>query len=151
MDIGLFIIDGCLQLKLEDGDLAEDKTLETAVAISLFTDRRVTDGELPAGILDKRGWWGDLFPPVEDDQIGSKLWLLERGKINNETLAQAETYAIEALNWMIEDGVAATIEANADFFEGSSDRITLAVTITRPTGEADTFSLIWDEQELRRG
>jgi phage gp46-like protein len=151
MDIGLFVIDGCLQLKLEDGDLAEDKTLETAVAISLFTNRRITDAELPAGIESKQGWWGDLFPPVEDDQIGSKLWLLERGKITNGTLAAVETYAIEALNWMIEDGVAATVEASADFVEGSTDRIQLAVTITRPTGEADVFSLIWDEQELRRG
>ena len=40
-------------------DLLSDDGLETAILISLFSDARVRDDELPAGHTWKRGFWGD--------------------------------------------------------------------------------------------
>ncbi|NCB53153.1 MAG: hypothetical protein EOM54_14955, partial [Clostridia bacterium] len=39
-------------------DLSSDKGLETAVIVSLFTDRRADGEELPPNEKTKRGWWG---------------------------------------------------------------------------------------------
>lgn len=133
------------------GDFASDAGLETAVAISLFTDRRVTDDELPLGETDRRGWWGDMFPDLDGDQIGSKLWLLEREKITDDTLNRAQEYAEEALAWLIEDGVAESVTVEASV--GSSDRLDLAVSITRPKNENVAlfrYQLNWDAQAERR-
>ena len=147
-DIGIFTVDNCFQLVIEDGDLKGDDGLETAAIISLFTDQRVSDDELPDGHTSKRGYWGDMFPPVEGDEIGSKLWLLGRGKADLETLAGIENYAAESLKWMIDDGVAAAIDVSAEYDESKSAIV--AISITRPKGEQDKFSVNWNAQELLR-
>jgi len=48
-------------LEVENGDLAHDGGLETAVLMSLFTDRRARDDDklLDEEARDKKGWWGD--------------------------------------------------------------------------------------------
>lgn len=90
-----------------------DEELVRAVIISLFTWRRaLPDDELPG--IDRFGWWGDTFPNVASDRIGSRLWLLVRAKLTDETVLRARDYAIEALQWMIEDGVAARVDVEAE-------------------------------------
>jgi phage gp46-like protein len=87
--------------------------LVRAVVISLFTWRRAKADDLLPG--DQRmGWWGDNFAAVPGDQIGSRLWLLSRAKLVPETLARAKEYAEEALAWLVQDGVAARVEVQAE-------------------------------------
>lgn len=143
-DIGLFIKDNCWDLELENGDLKNDKGLETAIAISLFTDRRVNDEELPPLQTTKRGWWGDMFPEIDQDQIGSRLWTLERSKRTTETLRLAEDYAREALQWLLEDGVAENFLVNATY---DDYRMNLNIEINKPLGRQSRFSVLWDAQE----
>ncbi|RJX19022.1 MAG: hypothetical protein C4575_09340 [Desulforudis sp.] len=91
--------------------------LTTAVIVSLFTDRRAEDDDvLPDSANgDKRGWWGDLVSPeVEGDRIGSRLWLLEREKTTPETLIRAREYIEQALEWLVDDGVAAKVEIEVE-------------------------------------
>lgn len=84
--------------------------LPRAVIISLFSWRRANpDDNAPVPM----GWWGDTYPTVTGDRIGSRLWLLGREKITNETLNRARDYAIEALLWIVDDGVAARVDASA--------------------------------------
>ncbi len=74
-----------------------------AAIISLLTWRR-------AGVDDKLddperyGWWGDSFPTFADDQIGSRLYLLRRRTLTAQTERDAQDYAREALQWMLDDG-----------------------------------------------
>lgn len=94
--------------------LAVDDGLETAIVISLFTDRRANDDDvLPSG-TDRRGWWGDTFAEVAGDRIGSRLWLLSREKQVPEVLRRAKEYAEEALQWLIEDGVARAVTVTTE-------------------------------------
>lgn len=87
--------------------------LVRAVLISLFTWRRANPADvLPAG--ERFGWWGDSFATVPGDRIGSRLWLLSRAKLLPETTAQAKEYAQEALQWLVDDGVAARVEVEAE-------------------------------------
>lgn len=111
--------------------LAEDDGLETAVILSLFTDRRANaDDIIPDGSNDRRGWWADQFADINNDQFGSRLWLLSREKQLTAVMIRAKQYADEALQWLVDDGVAESVEVVA-----SNPRmgiLGLAVAITRP-------------------
>lgn len=151
-DIALVVKNGCFDLDILKGDLLRDEGLETAVAISLFTDKRVNDEELPDLEKSKRGWWGDMFPEIDQDKIGSRLWTLERAKRTQETLRLAEDYAREALQWLIDDGVVSSVSVVASF---GSDVLSgawqLDISIVRPAGNDSRFSVVWNQQEIRRG
>lgn len=149
-DLGIFLTDNItFNIKLTATDFEKDDGLQTAVTISLFTDKRVTEEEKPQGAESRAGFWGDMFPDVDKDQIGSKLWTLARSKRTIETLRRAEDYAKESLEWLIEDGIASKIETSAEF---TSDQLqgqwVLFVSITRPSGRTSRFSYIWDAQKL---
>lgn len=93
--------------------LNADEPLVRAVVISLFTWRRANpDDDLPGDL--RQGWWGDSFPVVPNDKIGSRLWLLSRAKLLPSTVVRAREYAEEALAWLVTDGVAARVVVEAE-------------------------------------
>ncbi len=62
---------------LQDIDNDKRHPLVRAVLISLFTWRRANaDDTLPDPRGFRMGWWGDTYPVVANDRIGSRLWLL---------------------------------------------------------------------------
>ena len=88
------------------GDLSVDAGLDTALIISLFTDRRANaDDILPDQNSDLRGWWGDSYADNEGDLIGSRLWELARERDLSSVYLRAKDYIQEALQWLIDDGV----------------------------------------------
>lgn len=106
----------------------EDDGLETAVIISLFTDRRAEIDDQISGD-NRRGWWGDLLTEVEGDRIGSRLWLLAREKQLPNVLSKAREYAEEALQWLIEDGIASAVGVEAEIIR--TGVLGLAIEIVR--------------------
>ena len=153
MDAKLFI-DGetmAIDLALQNGALATEGGLENAVLLSLFTDARAKpDDVLPGDATDRRGWWGDAFAPsvdgvpVDGDRIGSRLWLLSREKIIPETIARARTYIREALQWMIDDGLAARIDVTVEAQRQSI--LAFEIVVHRPDGDSPRFDFVWDAQ-----
>jgi phage gp46-like protein len=122
-------------------DVTED--LPRAVIISLLTWRRANpDDALPGN--EKNGWWGDNFPVSANDRIGSRLWLLDRGKLTANAVARAREYAEEALQWLIEDGVAASVLVESE--RQGLDRLALGVKIIRGDQSLLTirFANVWD-------
>ena len=119
--------------------------LESAVILSLFLDRRAqADDDLPAG-ADPRGFWGDSY---EDDQVtGSKLWLIQRAKITPERLRDIKAWTRQALQWLLDDGVASAVNVQVgrvDTFE-----VRLTVTVDRPVG--GTYQRTWDNLTFLTG
>ncbi len=91
-------------IEINGTELLEDSGLENTVLISLFSDGRAnSEDTLPLRDDDRRGWWGDV---LLETPLPSKLWLLERSKITDETQTLAKQYCEEALEHMIEDGLA---------------------------------------------
>ena len=128
-------------LAIAEGDLAADSSLETAVLLSLYTDRRALDeDELPDGGTDRRGWWADAYG---DRQIGSRLWLLSREKELDSVLRRAEEYASEALAWLTEDEIAASVEVEAIHLRRGV--LQLIVRIQRGEGSAleRRYDYVW--------
>ena len=106
------------------GALASGDDLATAVILSLFTDRQANADDV---VLDasRRGWWGD-------PTMGSRLWLLERSKRTDETARLAQEYALEALDWLVGDGIAAGVTAAAFWIDARS--LGLRVEVRRVDG-----------------
>ena len=130
--------------------LAADRDLETAVLLSLFTDASAAaDDVIPDLTDDRRGWWGNWERP-ETIPLGSRLWLLSREKSTEETRRRAEEYAAEALQWLLDDGVAVRVDVGAEYLEaGSVPPATLAlqVAITRADGTVfdRRYAWAWDQ------
>ena len=145
-DIALIIEDNCFDIRLEDGDFIADDGLETVIITALFTDKRVRNDQLPDFATDKRGWWGDMVSEVDQDRIGSRLWTLARSKISNETLRLYEDYSREALQFLIEDGIANQIEVSASY--NDNFHLILSINVRRPNKEETKFNLLWDNQSI---
>lgn len=135
------------------GDLEREEGLETAVSMSIFTKRRVTEEELKengfSDLSEKGGWWADQYSDAEDDQIGSKLWLLTRAKTTEQTLVKAQEYVYDGLLWMIEDNVASEINVIVERLgQIGNDVLCINVEIRRDsdTQQALTFKYVWDKQ-----
>ena len=109
-----------------------ESALTRAVLISLFTWRRALTDD-PVDDEELFGWWGDSYPDIADDRIGSRLWLLRRVKLTDATQRDAEFYANEALGWLLADGHAISIEITSEKVDIS--RLNLTVILTVPGGD----------------
>jgi len=81
-------------IQFDKGDLVREDGLETAMLMSLYTDRQadIDDVLLDSNSDDRRGWWGDLINNTDKDKIGSRLWLLQRATTTENTLFDAKFY-----------------------------------------------------------
>lgn len=130
------------EIEFEDG-------LETAVAMSLWTNRRVDLSQLSILSKDQMGWWGDLTSDIQGDQIGSRLWLLEREKVTTEVLRRSEDYSVECLQWMIDDGIARSINVSSSYT--LSKVMVTVIEIEKPEQEENIrYEVNWEGQSLRR-
>lgn len=130
MDIALIWKDGHGDIMQDGTDLLTDDSIETAVIISLFTDRRAEPGDIiPDGTTNRRGWWGDTFSQTP---IGSRLWLLNREKQMSSVLQRAENYAAEALEWLEDDQLVSAIAITAT--NPADSVLALRIDISLPNG-----------------
>jgi len=134
-------------IDVTDFDLETDEGLESALIISLFTDRLVsTDQTLPIGETSRRGWWGDTFADVPNDLIGSRLWLLNREKIMSDVLARAKEYVIEATQWLIDDKVSPRVDVIVESNAQRYGELDIEVDVFRPTGAQVNFKFNYNWQ-----
>ena len=124
---------GSGSLTTQGSDLALTDGLVTAIVVSLFTDRRASDDDLPPGQSDRRGWWADA---VADDEIGSHLWLLDREKRTLDVPVKAEEYARAALAWLVTDGRLDAVAVAAELID---DLLGIFVELTLPSGASVEF------------
>lgn len=122
-----------------DGDILTEDQLETAIIVSLFTDKRATPEQVSKPHL-RRGWVGDLETPL--DPWGSRLWLLEQARLDREAESIAVDAAKEALGWMVRDEIA--ISAGARAFR-TETKLDLRIDLTKPNSRSETTLVsLWD-------
>lgn len=128
---------------ISPGELANGDDFQTAAIISLFTDR-VARADDPYEDNDRRGWWGDS---TEQNQLGSRLWLIRREKLTREVALRSEEYAREALKWLVDDGVVMAVEAVAQIVY--PNRLNLFIRYQLPqtdSWDALQFFWLWESQ-----
>lgn len=111
--------------------------LLTAVLISLFSDAQADPDDMIAdGTDDPRGWWGGA--------IGSKLWLRMRSKALPVTLALVKHDIEQALAWLINDGVAASVAVATQWVRRSVLGAQVTIRRTDGTTRALAFAQVWE-------
>jgi phage gp46-like protein len=139
--------DGWPDLFLENGDFKFDEGLETSSLISSFTDGLVQAEDLPEKERDRRGWWADLVSEPIEDQIGSRLWLVFRGKVSQNIVNRISDLTREAFQWMIDDGVAQGVNVTAEINAVDPERVDIRVEIFQPDEDNFFFKFVWTGQE----
>ncbi len=136
---------GEFDLSILNWDFETDDGLESAILISLFSEARVGVDELREGETELKGFWADQIVPSEERSTGSKLWLLDRGKATDEALEQARDYCIEALQWLVDDGIASSVDAEATYLARRRDTMQIEIQITRPDSSELNFKFdyVW--------
>lgn len=117
VDIALFSqVNGTLDISIDEyGDLAKTNDIDTAIYMSLLTDKRADSSEISLPQL-RRGWWGNTLNAVPYE-IGSKLWLLEQSRRIQDTLNKAQQHITDSLNWLITDNLVKKINVDVYFVE----------------------------------
>ena len=115
------------------GTLDREKWIEGWITGQLFTRGQVECEEHPLGKRDG-GWWADAFRTnVRGGQgasfkSGSKLWALKWSYVTNEALITAKAYATEALSYLIDWGIVATLKVTALYVSHNVMHIRVAIT-----------------------
>lgn len=108
---------GYYDISFTDGDYTTTTFLDTAVYMSLYIDKRASSSEVPNPQL-RRGWWGNKVSAYPNYDIGSKFWLLQQARLNQDTLNLLKTYSYDCLKWLIDDGKVDRIDTNATSLNG---------------------------------
>lgn len=131
-DAGLMWVNGQADLAIIDGIDMPGSELETNIVVSLFTDARSSKD-----IEDKRGYWGS--------GVGSLLWELFRETASQENLQRAIQYCKDALQWLVDDGIAASIEVTGVVF----NYVGFAINVTIKRGTNKEFDYLFEGLEAR--
>lgn len=117
------------------GDIETADQLDTALLMSLFCERRAAPSEMTHPEL-RRGWIGNEATP--GFEIGSKLWLYEQARITRTTLNGIQAEALDAMAWLVEDGIATKVEAAVE-----PDALT--INLYRPNSEVvSAYYPLWE-------
>jgi phage gp46-like protein len=85
---------------------------------------------------DKGAWFAD-------PTFGSELWLLKKaGKVDGQTAGTLKRMLRESLQWLVNDGLAATVDCAAE--RAGKNRIDYQVTVTCPDGSSETVKDRWN-------
>lgn len=85
---------------------------------------------------DKGRWWADK-------DFGSELWKLRlSGKITPNTVGTFRQFVLDAVQWLVDDGLASKIECTAE--QQGRNTIAYCVTVTRPDGKTVEIEETWN-------
>jgi len=120
-------------LAMDRGDIATRPGLRSTVIYLLFTDQRAQGDELlPGDSLDRRGFWADQWinqSPLNSE--GSLLWLLRGAPETDETLLRAENYARVALQVLITNNVAVSVDVRGRWLQPGVLALALEIPLVR--------------------
>lgn len=132
--------DGIFDLVVDGGDLAVIDGLESAILVSLFSDRRADESEV-GDPRKRRGWIGDLVSGEPQDRHGSGLWLYEQRRLIQETATGVRIEAEQSLDWMVEEKLI-EYAAGEVLQIPSSRRINLVVTLHFLDGSDASYAYV---------
>ena len=94
-------------------DRDSDRDLHTYFTICLLPRRRAKADDDVQDKTDLGGWWGDAYPDVPGDELGSRLWTLQ-GRGMPIALELAPQMIEEATQCAIDDGLVTAVEHTLD-------------------------------------
>lgn len=132
-------------LLVAGGDLYLGDDLYTSVGLSLFVNARDFNGGFdPRDITSRQGFWGDAF---RISPLGSLLWKYRRSKSVPALLELVRSACQDALKWMVQDGVAGSVDVSTKWTSTLKDKMIIEVIIKKPSGESVSlaYSFAWNQ------
>lgn len=134
------------------GGLSAKRALFTAVVLCTFTDKRVPQDHPLAYLADGElgGWWGDgvdVRDDLNETELGSLLWLLERAPLTDDIVRWAQQLTYEALAPLLAQKLVSRVDVQASANKPAG-RLELAVALYGRAGETvfdAKFDLIWKQ------
>lgn len=94
---------GYWDLDVENGDFAKTDSLDTALYMSVFCEKRANQVSEPTL---RRGHFTNQFSRVSGYEVGSLFWLYtEQVKNTDSNLTLIESAVTDGLRWLIDDGI----------------------------------------------
>jgi phage gp46-like protein len=123
------------------GLFENESSLRTAILHSLLGKARISTEEMEIYQVDEPGgWWGSQLTGKQNDNYGSKRWVLRRAKANEQTRRLYEQFTRESLAWLITDGLAQAVDYESEW--GRPGQLLERITVTLSTGRTEQFDLI---------
>jgi len=123
----------------DNGDIETEDAFDTYLLVGHFADKRASDSEV---LTAKRrgGWIGNEDTP--GFEMGSKFWLIERGRANRAAALSADAYASEVLANMVDEGIALKYSIATTV---ETEGITVRETIVRPSSKIEyRYFNLWE-------
>lgn len=128
------------------GDIETADFFDTSILYSLFGERRANKDEIVDASL-RRGWIGN---ESKDFENGSKLWLFEQARATVTNFGRIADEANKALEWLVDDGFAVSIEVESVTVDSNRDKIVLVLLIRRSRDKVDRRLVdLWDNTGRR--
>jgi phage gp46-like protein len=123
-----------------DGDIETEDAFDSAILVSLASDRRANESEVP-NAAQRRGWIGNEDTPGFEQ--GSKLWLFEQSRLTRTVMNQVSDEARNALQWLVGDDLAVRVLETS--VRVTESQVVLEVQIERsPSIVEQRFFDLWD-------
>lgn len=132
--------DGLFDLAVSNNTLDTIDGFETAIIVSLLSDARAPSSSVQTPSR-RRGWVGNILTAASGRELGSRLWLFSQSRLTDEILNDLAIAAQEALDWMIEDGIAKSVAATV--LKNDLRGVTVTIVITTIEGKEQRYAILW--------
>ncbi len=136
--------DGIYDLVIDDdGDFKKTAGMDSAIFISIFSDRRANPDEV-ADPMKRRGWCGTENTEDQQGNVGSGLWLREQSRLSKNDAEFRKMEAYQCLHWLIADSLAKKTEVTiTQIPEDRSEKLNINITAANG-GVTNTGFQLWD-------
>lgn len=125
------------------GDLEGCDCFDASITYAILGERRASESEVLIS-QNRRGWIGNEGKIFEN---GSKIWLFEQSRLTRTILNDIQSSALDALNYLVDDGMATRITAEATLRSGS---VNLSIQIFISPSRVETrFFELWSNTGAR--
>lgn len=117
---------GTWDIDFSNGDFELTDSLDTAVYMSIFCEKRASESQVAEPSL-RRGHFTNDFNEISEYEVGSLFWLYtQQAKNTSENLTLLENSIIEGLDWLIEDDIISEVNVSA---QRVSSKVTLEIEL----------------------
>lgn len=138
---------GIYDIQIDGSDFASAEGFESAIATSYFTDSRAPAVQVQEA-QKRRGWVGNILTAIASRELGGLLWILDQARITNDTLNFAKSFAQDSLQWLIEDGLARSVQVSVT--RNGTRGISILTDITTIENTVLRYVTLWRSTDLTR-
>ncbi|UCF50246.1 MAG: phage GP46 family protein [Thermoplasmatales archaeon] len=117
------------------GDFVLTDGLDTAIRMSVLCEKRADESEVIKPEY-RRGDWSNELNEVDGYEVGSKFWLLDSARTNEESINIGVDAINDGLQWMIDDLLIKSVEAVGNL---TSRGVTFTVEVDQIDDRVNTF------------